>query len=839
MKRTEYKGANLKEISFPLGGIGTGCIGLFGNGRLADYEIFNRPNRDTNNNDSCFAVSTIKNGKIVDTRIIQGDCEKNLNGTVRRGYGGGLEACTMAGFPHFKNVKFTGEFPIAKVDFSDERFLGKISLTAWSPFIPMNDKDSSIPVAFLEYTVTNTTDSELEYNIIGAQRNPFWDSVNTYVKGKGYSAIKLSCHGIPEDDFGYGDMTFAIDSTEGVSYSAYADRFDTRARFWKAISTQTKLKSIKYDNPGRTDLCYLASKVKVAPGESKKVRFSITWSVPNNHCSWRPYVVDGKEVGWKNYYATLFCDSLDSADYCMKNAERMRAGTMLFHDELFGMSLDETVREAVASTLSVLRSPTIMRLENGGIWGWEGLGAVQGYCEGTCTHVYTYAYALCYLFPALERSIRELDYQYNLEPSGKIFFRQSLPLGRPHEYELHACVDGQMGGVIKTYREWKMCGDKDWLLSVWDGVKSSLKYAWSEENVDKWDPNHDGVLEGRQHHTLDVELFGPSSWLEGFYALALKCASEMAEYLGETDFAAECLDLYNKAKDFLNKELFNGKWYCQKIDVNDTKMLREYGDQAYEMYFDPESKQVRYQIGEGCIIDSTLAEWHARLNGEKGIFDEKQLRTSLKNTFKNNFLPSMREHVNFCRIYAVNDEAGMVICTYPKGTPKPEVPILYSTESMHGFEYAFAGLLVTEGMTDEALSIVKAIRDKYRGNNRNPFDEMECGASYARSMAAFALVPLYSGYTVDNVKGEMTFNPVENGKFRSLWFMGDSWGRYERGDKKTTLTVLKDSIKLKKLALPYFRKVAKVTVDGRAVPFTFNKGVITLDVTAEKKITIE
>jgi len=39
-----YRGKNLNEISFPLGGIGTGGIGLTGNGSLRDFEIFNRPN---------------------------------------------------------------------------------------------------------------------------------------------------------------------------------------------------------------------------------------------------------------------------------------------------------------------------------------------------------------------------------------------------------------------------------------------------------------------------------------------------------------------------------------------------------------------------------------------------------------------------------------------------------------------------------------------------------------------------------------------------------------------------------------------------------------------------
>ena len=51
-----YAGEQAREISFPLGGIGTGCIGLGGNGRLIDWEIYNRPNKGSLNGMSHFAV---------------------------------------------------------------------------------------------------------------------------------------------------------------------------------------------------------------------------------------------------------------------------------------------------------------------------------------------------------------------------------------------------------------------------------------------------------------------------------------------------------------------------------------------------------------------------------------------------------------------------------------------------------------------------------------------------------------------------------------------------------------------------------------------------------------
>ena len=90
-----------------------------------------------------------------------------------------------------------------------------------------------------------------------------------------------------------------------------------------------------------------------------------------------------------------------------------------------------------------------------------------------------------------------------------------------------ACVDGQMATVIKTCRDWKISGDTDWLRENWDTVKRILSYAWDERNEHEWDRDRDGVLEGRQHHTLDMELFGPNTWLNTFYLAALAAAAAM------------------------------------------------------------------------------------------------------------------------------------------------------------------------------------------------------------------------------------------------------------------------------------------------------------------------
>lgn len=311
----------------------------------------------------------------------------------------------------------------------------------------------------------------------------------------------------------------------------------------------------------------------------------------------------------------------------------------------------------------------------------------------------------------------------------------------------------------------------------------------------------------------------------------------MARRMGEPETAAGYEALFEKGKRFCDEKLFNGSWYCQDTDLTDRRLLAPFPD-ADGTYWNEESGEIKYQIGQGCEIDQCLAQWHADLCGIGEIFDEKQLRTALKSIYKHNFLPDMRGHYNTFRLFAVNDEAGAIICSFPDGVKKPAIPIPYAQESMHGFEYALAGLMIAHGMTDEGTSIVTAVRDRYRGYNRNPFNEIECGSNYARSMASFALLPLFSGFSFNMPDNELGFAPVLPGVFRAPWFLDCAWGEFERTDGSTSLSVISGSLPLKKLNLPYLKSVRSVTVDGEEIQFAFKNGSLLLDAVISDRIYI-
>ena len=157
---------------------------------------------------------------------------------------------------------------------------------------------------------------------------------------------------------------------------------------------------------------------------------------------------------------------------------------------------------------------------------------------------------------------------------------------------------------------------------------------------------------------------------------------------------------------------------------------------------------------------------------------------------------------------------------------------------MHGFEYALAGLMISEGMIEEGTAIVKAIRDRYRGHNRNPWNEIECGSNYARSMASFALMPIWSGYRFAMQDKTLGFSPIVDGDFRSIWAVDAAWGRYTKTADATELTVCAGKLALDVLEVPYYTEVTSVTVDGKETDFAFADGKISFAAEAEKTIRV-
>lgn len=817
--RFAYTGERTRYLAFPLGGIGSGGFALSGSGRLIDWSVRNKPGLQSFNGYSHFAIKAERDGKLVDARVLNGPYDMDPSGSpgMRKmfdGFGHGAMRQTMAGVPHFRHVDFYGRFPTADLVFSDERFPGAVRLTAFSPFIPHNDRDSSLPAALFEFEIINTSDAPLDYTLAGTLGNHGVNSGDhRFAQADGISTLFMTATDTDLPEARRGDITIATDA-EHVEHTDHHFRgqwFDDLTVYWKEFSRAGHLPQRHYDQPRATkhmseqpEHATLGARITIPAGERRTVRFVIAWSYPVGDVYWayrnKPdgQIPDKPTPTWRNYYSTVWPDSKASATDALKRWDTLKGATLAFRDGLFGSSLPAEIVDAASATLALLRTATVIRLEGGELWGWEGQHKSDGSCEGTCTHVWNYQQALAHLFPTLERSLRETEFTYNQLPSGGLTFRQKLPLGSGFDI-IGPCADGHFGAVIKTYRDWKLSGDSGWLKRYWPNVRRALEYAWSAENPDRWDPEQTGILSGRQHQTLDMELFNPNSWLGTMYVAALLAGAEMAGAVGEADFAAKLKQMGDNGARFIDEKLFNGRWFVQDIDLGDKGVLTPFdvgrnagvlADGFMETYWSDEYGEIKYQMGEGCISDQILGQWHAEVAGLGGFLDAGKVATALRHVHANNFRPTLADHFNPCRNYAFEDEGGLLIATYPEGIRQPMVAAPYAEEVWTGIEYMSASHMIMRGLVAEGLEVVRATRDRHDGSRRNPWNDIECGSYYARSMSAWQLVNAWSGLNADFVNGTLDFSPATDGDQVLFWSAGGAFGQLAIANGTPELTVL-------------------------------------------------
>jgi uncharacterized protein (DUF608 family) len=303
------------------------------------------------------------------------------------------------------------------------------------------------------------------------------------------------------------------------------------------------------------------------------------------------------------------------------------------------------------------------------------------------------------------------------------------------------------------YRDWRLCGDDAWLRGLWPKVKKALAYAWRF-----WDQDRDGVIDGVQHNTYDIEFYGPNSMIGGFYLAALRAAEEMARYLGDDEAAGEYAAVYASGRARMEAELFNGEYYVQDVPLNAHK----------------------YQYGAGCLSDQLIGQWLAHLCGLGYILERGQVQSAMGAVFAHNWRRDFWEHANPQRIYALNDEQGLLLCTWPRGG-RPALPFVYSDEVWCGIEYQVASHLIYEGRVAEGLSIVKGLRARHDGRRRNPWNEFECGSHYSRSLASWALLTALSGFEFDLPHRTLGFSPRWRAEdHERVWSVEGAWGSFRQ-----------------------------------------------------------
>jgi uncharacterized protein (DUF608 family) len=534
--------------------------------------------------------------------------------------------------------------------------------------------------------------------------------------------------------------------------------------------------------PGVPTVGTIALDVRLAPGQSQTLPLIISWHFPNVRKYWNtsfglPECCSPEQPVWQNWYASAFTDAWDVARYVARHLPRLEERTRRFADTLYSSTLPAHVLDAAGSQLAVLKSTTCLRLQDGSFYGWEGCNLTVGCCEGTCSHVWNYAQALPQLFPGLQAGALENHLKFGLLADGKMDFRQGLPLGSERSMaDFHAAADGQMGIVLNVYRHWKLTGDEQWLATWWPKTKLALEYAWKV-----WDADRDGVMEGVQHNTYDIEFYGPNPMMTSLYLAALRAGELMARRCGQTDAAETYRQIYESGRSKADEKLWDKDFYVQRVDPragDNAPHFKSIFAVCDEVGLPPDEPP--HQFGLGCLSDQLIGQWYAHMLGFGYVLEEAHVRQAMKSIFRYNFRSTMQAHANSERIYALADEGGLLLCTWPRGG-KETLPFIYAHEVWPGIEYQVACHLLYEGRLAEGLKIVKAVRDRHNGYRRNPWNEVECGNHYSRSMASWALIDALCGHQWSATDRTLRFAPkMAADNFRSFFAAGTAWGAFSQ-----------------------------------------------------------
>ncbi len=931
---TVYRGNELELIGMPIGGICSGQLYLGGDGTLWRWDIFNQ---HAGTGDAHYA-----NPPKPSSPLAQGFALR---------IGGQTRALDRSGF---SDITFCGEYPIAFVEYKDSTAPVAVSLEAFSPFVPLNPDDSSLPATVMRFKVRNSSSAKVEGELTGWLENAVClhnraqpgTRRNEIVVGEGFNFLNclaekpaapqeaprpdivfedwqretyapwtaegtafgtgpikrsaipqyqgdvggegervVNSHATaPGDDVGAKDaktgtlasapftiernfiklwvgggghqgktcvnvlvggkvartitgrndnrMTLGcLDVRELKGARAVMEIVDSEPGPWGNIgvgkitfsdtpATGGKLDELfdygtmglalldarpedrallnctargePQDGPAAVPLDKqligaLGREFSLAPGEETAITFVLAWHFPFDR-------IDHVAGGGVRRYAARFKNASEVAAHVAKDFASLAAGTRLWHDTWYDSTLPYWFLDRTFLNTSILATSTAHWFASGRFWGWEGVGC----CHGTCTHVWHYAQALARVFPSIERDTRErvdLGLSLNLE-NGVSGFRG--------EFDRGLAVDGQSGTILRMYREHQMSADDAFLRRNWPKIKKMF------EPLLALDGNDDGVLEGAQMNTLDQAWFGKIAWLSSMYVAAVKAGEVMATEMGDAAFAERCRAIAERGGKNIDAQLFNGEYYQHLADKDHVKTVGSF---------------------DGCEIDQVLGESWAWQVGLGRILPEAHVKTALKSLWRYNFTPDVgpwRNAQKPGRWYAMAGEGGLIMCTWPKGDAKrvQQGFDFYFNECMNGFEYQAAGHMIREGLVTEGLAVTRSIHDRYHASRRNPWNEVECGDHYARSMASYGVFLAACGFEYHGPKAHIGFAPrLTPERFKAAFTSAEGWGtfsqRIDGGRATAEISPKWGKLRVKTLALAFPEaKSVKVALNGTSVAAT-------------------
>jgi non-lysosomal glucosylceramidase len=833
-----YAGERRRAAAMPLGGIGTGNVAIGATGVLKQWQLHHQGNHLGFLPQSFFALRlSCTEPPLPVRRLLRAPAlppHPEPAPLVNDHLDAAGSYARPASWPPVRDTTFTGAYPFARIGYADD-WPAEVALEAWTPFVPLDADASGLPLASFTFRITNTFGSDLHGWLLGTLQNVVgWDgvtpirdgrcavlggNVNRPLRPAGGTGLLLANDTLGPDHPGAGSMALWTPSPAAVlpqfddadAALAFVDSLKllhpTAAGDWSAAAIAGAVRGLRpaVRSPagpspaGSTWSAAVAVPFGLSPGASADLEIVYAWHFPNRFADFDRFgdpVPAGQRPAWiGNHYTATFTDAADVVGHFAAHRADLLARTRRWHDAVYRSGLPGVVADVIGAQPSLIRSPATFRTADGRFYGFEGVlgastlnwnGNVGGSCPLNCTHVWNYEQAVSRLFPALERSMRETDWDVLQAPAGYLPHRVLLPVdGR----QLHGvtiggpdrpALDGMLGTVLKTYREVRQGAGGAWLARYLPNARRLMDYV-----TRTWDRDGSGVLSGDQPVTHDISLQGPNMFVGGLWLAALRAMQEMTARSGPATEAAAFARRFGEASRNYDELLWNGEYYTQKAE----------GD--------------AFDFGDGCLADQLLGQWWAHQLDLGHILPAEHVRTALAAIARYNLRRGFRGFEHGYRVFADGDDAGLLICTWPRGG-RPGVPIRYADEVWTGVEYQVAAHCMFEGMTETGLTLLRALRARYDGSRRNPYNEIECGDHYSRAMAGFSVLEAYTGAWYDAWAAHLR---IGRGADRYPLLAGTGWGEVTNSAGEALVRILGGEVRLASVSVQAGR-IGAVRVSG-------------------------
>lgn len=644
----------------PLGGIGTGCLDIEVSGVLGFETLFNQfPRRPQLLTPFLGMTAGGKSYVLSDRKYIDGG---TMLGCVEPTADPEPSRSTLVKFDGVESVNkihYFGHFPIVDIEYEIEGPV-RVSLRAWSPFIPGDAAASNVPAAVFEVWLHNQTEAEQEGTI--AVSFPGFPPVKRLHQGEHtYQRKQLEdpVRGVEiEGPNGIGYVLGVI-GDERVRTGA---GLSSNGAAWKKVAAQLPEASVASSGAS------VAVDFRLPGGQRRVSRFLLAWYSPT---FWGDPTQTQKEEGYTNYYAHQYKDAVEVARRMAAEHKSLLRRILAWQDAIYtDRTLPVWLRDGLVNVLHLIPETSYWAFPNPPLdWSHpDGLFSMNESPRG-CPHIACIPcdwygnIPIVYFFPRLARSM-VLGHSHYMREDGAPPFEwggAGLIAWRSPSYENQKSLNG-FCFVSMVDRLWQCTEDANVLREFYPYVKKSTRYTVAmnqgpeavirmpEDRKDEWWEGFDWL--------------GMTAHAGGLRISNMYLAERMATAMGDREFADQCREWIRQGQSSLEEKMWNEK------------------TGSYLLWYDPRIEK----LNDSIMANQLDGEWNNRFHGLSGLFQRDRVDTVLKTVEQSCLGPLGAPSFG---------KFGVVSFAKPDKTPLVTYGIFVPEIMMLGFTYLYEGDRIT------------------------------------------------------------------------------------------------------------------------------------------------